>query len=123
MPVWIVGDPRIFISSPERSVIILFPATFCLRYSTMQGTAKRFLGFAVFRFDRGTLRYDGSCVQGEYTQSLVTDKCMWIPYRGTSLRRYRMWCDEFVRIRRLRCPKSSLVPPIRIERTANDLGM
>ena len=59
---------------------------------------------------------------GEYTQSLVADKCMWIPYRSTSLSRYRMWCDEFVRIRRLRCPKRSLVPPIRIERTTNGLG-
>ena len=122
MSVWVVWDPRIFISSPERSVIIPFPATFCPRYSTTQGVAKRLLGFAVPRFDRGTPPYDGSCVQGEYTQSLVAGKRMWIPYRSTSLSWYRIWCDEFVRIRRLRCPKRRLVPPIRIERTTNGLG-
>ena len=57
MPVWAGWVPRIFIPSPERSVIVPLPAKFRPMYSTAHGLAGRLLGFDVPRFDTGAPPY------------------------------------------------------------------
>jgi len=51
MPTCTEQVPRIFIPSPERSVIVPFSVKFGPRYSTTHGLARRLLGFEVLRFD------------------------------------------------------------------------
>lgn len=81
MPVWPAWVSTISIPSPEGSVVLPVSGEFCPRYSTTHGSAVRFLGFNVPRFDRGALPENGSLTQGEYTQSCMTGQRIWIPHR------------------------------------------
>ncbi len=44
---------RVFVPSPERSVIVPLPAKYCPMYSTTHKLAGWVLGFDVLRFDTG----------------------------------------------------------------------
>jgi hypothetical protein len=81
MPVWAAWAPRIFIPSSERSVMVPLPAKLCPRYSTTHGRVGRFLGLEVPRLDRDASVSDGSFAQGEYMQSCVVGKRIWILIR------------------------------------------